>query len=398
MKHPNNNGMKMSGSEDRLLWVSLADRLACKVLPALAAGELRKTMPVDMRADCNGRESVTHLEAFARLLYGLAPWLELDADLPTNEKALQIHYRSLALQALDQALDPDSPDKLNFEPLELDQPLVDIALLAAALLRAPNALLANVQGKTRERLIQCFQNSRKMTPFNNNWLFFPAMIETAMAALGEQWHPEPIIKAFKSHETWYVGDGWYRDGPCFSFDYYNSFMIHPFYIEVLEGISPYSSAWEYLKPNIMKRASRHAEQLERMISPEGTYPAIGRSITYRAGALHLLSLMALRNNLGSTLKPAQVRSALSAVLRRQITPGTFDANGWLTIGFTGHESELAERYISTGSVYFMASVLPALGLNPDAEFWSAPDADWTARKIWGGECVQRDGAMEKPLL
>lgn len=388
----------MAGKEDRLLWISLADRLAGNVLPALAAGDLRHSMPVHMRAGNSGRENVAHLEAFARVLYGIAPWLELDTELPPAEKALQSRYRSLALQALDQALDPDSPDKLNFGPLQHNQPLVDSALLAAALLRAPNALLAQVQGQTRERLIQTFLSVRKLTPFNNNWLFFSAMVETLLAALGEKWHAGKLNKAMKSHEGWYKGDSWYSDGQVFCFDYYNSFIIHPFYLEVLDQIAPGNPEWNPLQVHVQARARRHAEQLERLISPEGTYPPLGRSLTYRAGAFHLLSLMALRQDLGPNLKPAQVRCALSAVLRRQITPGTFDANGWLTVGFTGEEAELAEGYISTGSVYFMASVLPALGLAPANAFWSDADADWTAKKIWNGEQVPRDGGLEKKRL
>jgi hypothetical protein len=144
----------------------------------------------------------------------------------------------------------------------------------------------------------------------------------------------------------------------------------------------------------MARARRYAIIQERMISPEGTYPTIGRSIAYRFGAFHLLGQMALIRQLPPELTPAQVRSAMSAVIRRMIeAPGTFDGAGWLTIGFCGHQPNLGERYISTGSLYLCAVGLLPLGLPPDDNFWSSPPADWTAKKMWSGQNLNADHAI-----
>jgi hypothetical protein len=74
-------------------------------------------------------------------------------------------------------------------------------------------------------------------------------------------------------------------------------------------------------------------------------------------------------------------------------PGTFDANGWLQIGFYGHQPALGEFYISTGSLYLCAAGLLPLGLPPADEFWSAPAAKWTQQKIWSGEDVPADHAI-----
>ena len=42
--------------------------------------------------------------------------------------------------------------------------------------------------------------------------------------------------------------------------------------------------------------------------------------------------------------------------------GNFDEHGWLTLGFAGHQPQIAERYISTGSLYLCSTVFTALGL------------------------------------
>jgi len=74
-------------------------------------------------------------------------------------------------------------------------------------------------------------------------------------------------------------------------------------------------------------------------------------------------------------------------------PGTFDANGWLTVGFCGHQPHLGENYISTGSLYLCAAVFLPLGLKPSDPFWSAPAEDWTARRIWRGDDSPADHAI-----
>ena len=65
--------------EGRDRWVALARRLADPVLTNLAGETLTARMPVE-QVEGAGRETVTHLEALGRLLAGIAPWLELDAD------------------------------------------------------------------------------------------------------------------------------------------------------------------------------------------------------------------------------------------------------------------------------------------------------------------------------
>jgi hypothetical protein len=131
-----------------------------------------------------------------------------------------------------------------------------------------------------------------------------------------------------------------------------------------------------------------------MISPEGTFPAIGRSLAYRFGAFHHLADMSLRHQLPSGVAPEQVRPALTAVMRRMVeAPGTFDAKGWLTIGFAGHQPSIGETYISTGSLYLCSAAWLPLGLVVSDQFWSAPPKQWTSQKAWGGVDLVADHAI-----
>jgi hypothetical protein len=104
--------------------------------------------------------------------------------------------------------------------------------------------------------------------------------------------------------------------------------------------------------------------------------------------------MALRHDLPGEVHPAQVRSALTAVICRQVeAEDTFDDSGWLRIGFAGHQPALGEGYVSTGSLYLCAAGLLPLGLPADDVFWSAPDQAWTAKRIWEGDNLPADFAL-----
>tara|TARA_R110002072_G_scaffold165924_1_gene319174 strand:+ start:426 stop:722 length:297 start_codon:yes stop_codon:yes gene_type:complete len=94
--------------------------------------------------------------------------------------------------------------------------------------------------------------------------------------------------------------------------------------------------------------------------------------------------MALFEKLPKGIEPSQVRSALKKVIEKQMSAkNMFDKNGWLTLGFYGHQPEMAERYISTGSLYLCTEVFLALGLAPENQFWSDAPKDWSQKKIWG---------------
>ena len=144
-----------------------------------------------------------------------------------------------------------------------------------------------------------------------------------------------------------------------------------------------------------KRLTRYARQLELFISPDGAYPVIGRSITYRFGAFQALSQAALCGILPAETTPAAVRCALTAVIRRHMqVEGNFDKDGWLTLGFCGHQPGVAERYISTGSLYLCSAVFLALGLPSGDPFWSSPAEEWSGLKAWSAD---KDVKIDKAI-
>ena len=381
---------RRAATDDRAIWVGHMQKLADPVLTSLSAETLKARMPVEQAAGAT-RESVTHLEALGRLIAGIAPWLELAPD-DTDEGRLRARYAELSRRAIDRAVDPASKDFLNFTRDR--QPLVDAAFLAQGVLRAPRALRDELGATTRRNLITALESSRITLPGFNNWLLFSATVEAALAKLGATWDRMRVDYALRQHDQWYKGDGAYGDGPEFHFDFYNSFVIHPMLLDVLDAFTDENPGWKDLATRELQRARRYAAVLERLIAPDGSFPPIGRSLAYRCGAMQLLAQAALRKTLPEGVTPAQVRGALTAVIRRTLeAPGTFDQAGWLQIGFCGHQPGVGERYISTGSLYLCSVGLLPLGLPPADEFWAAAPQPWTSVRAWKGEEFPIDHAL-----
>ncbi|MDP4240524.1 MAG: DUF2264 domain-containing protein [Bacteroidota bacterium] len=383
------------GKLERQYCVEVLTRIADPVLNALSKNELRKTMPVE--SNNSARNYSTHLEAFGRLLSGMAPWLELGPD-NTAEGILRKKYIDLAVSSIKNAVDPNAPDFLNFN--KGSQPLVDAAFFAQALLRAPNQLWGRLDNETKANVIKALKSSRVITPSYSNWLMFSATIEAALCKFDKSADMMRIDYALKQHQLWYKGDGMYGDGPEFHFDYYNSFVIQPMLIEVLSTLVEANSreADKKLYDEIVRRSQRYAAIQERLISPEGTYPPVGRSLAYRFGAFHLLSKIAYMHALPKEVEPQQVRAAVYTVIKRQIeASGTFDQNGWLQVGYAGHQPGMGENYISTGSLYLCSEAFIILGLPQSDALWQGKDLPWTSKKLWSGENLPVDHAYKSEL-
>ena len=358
---------KAKKNQDREFWVETLEKICEPVLTNLSEGTLRKNMPVETyHKNPESIKAVAHLEALGRTLTGISPWLELEAD-QTKEGQIRARFQQLTINALKNAVDPTSDDCLNFS--QGKQPLVDAAFLAHGLLRSRTQIWNKLDSQTKTRLIDAFKSSRTIKPHENNWLLFAAIVECALKVFDGEWDFERVEYAIKKHEDWYKGDGWYGDGPEMHLDYYNSFVIQPMLVQTMEIVTEYMPERAKELAEYKRRYARYAEQLERLISPEGTFPAVGRSLPYRFGAFYALSDVAYRQALPSKVSPAQVRCGLTAVMKRQISmPGTFDKNGWLRIGFAGHQPSIAERYINTGSLYLCCAAFIALGLPPESDF------------------------------
>ena len=384
---------KNAEQTDRQYWCSLAYKMAQPVLENMAKGELQKNMKTEFSPSFDNRDrSVVYMETFGRLMAGVAPWLSLPDD-NTAESQQRHQLREWALAAYKNAVDPASPDYLCWG--KAGQNLVDAAYIAESFLRAWGTLWQPLDEVTKQRYIKEFQALRKIDPPYTNWFLFSSTIESLLAKAGAQYDEFRVNTTCRKVEEWYVGDGWYADGPVFAFDYYSSYVFHAMYLETLQAMvdAKANTRIDYQKyyDRALKRAQKHAIILERFISPEGTFPVVGRSIPYRTAAMQTLALIAWYQKLPKELSNGQVRAALTKVHHRMFDyQQNFNDAGYLTIGFCGHQPEVADWYTNNGSLYLTSLSFMPLGLPADHPFWTDAAEPWTQVKAWNGQSFPKD--------
>lgn len=374
-------------------WLQYLDRVAQPVLSNLASDQLKEKMPVELSPTIDNpeqRRQVAYLEAFARTLSGISPWLNGEGG-SLEEIALRDHYREWTLKGIANAVDQEAKDYMLWKGY---QPLVDASFFALALIRCP-WLWENLEENVRQNIVTVLSETKSTIPVYSNWILFTGMIEAFFCKYGLPYDKVRIeygIREFSQH--WYVGDGMFSDGSHFAMDYYNSYVIQPYLANILEAMKEKDVSFNWFLQELDKINIRYAEIQERSIYTDGSFPAFGRSIVYRSGAFHHLADMALRQKLPENIKPSQVRSALTSVIEKTLNASeTFSEEGWLNIGLYGHQPDLADFYITTGSLYLCAAIFLPLGLPVDDPFWTDPDAPWTAKKIWSGRPVPADHSL-----
>ncbi len=376
---------------DRIFWLSTLQKIAFPVLDNLSKGTLRKNMPYESKS-AEGQK-FAYLEAFARVFNGIAPWLELGADT-SEEGRLREKYIRLTLASITNSVNPNKNDYIFV--IEPKQSLVDVALFAQGLLRAKNEIWLNLPMDIQARIIRELKNTRIIAPYENHWLLFTSMIEAALLEFTGECDKERLTYAIsKFRDELYIGDAIYSDGEDFESNYYNSLIIHPMLNDILAVMRKYGlQDGEFLDVQLM-RSSRLASQLERIISPEGTYPLLGKSLSYRCGVFHLLSQAALLKILPRNISPVQVRCALTKVLERQFKGNqNFNSDGWLICGLNASQLDICENDIDTGSLYLCCSVFLALGLDLNDEFWNEPFEEWSSLKAWNGHQIKPDQPID----
>lgn len=257
---------------------------------------------------------------------------------------------------------------------------------------------------TKKRYLAEFAKLRHIDPPYTNWLLFSSTIESFMAKAGGDFDEYRVNSACRKVEEWYVGDGWYADGPVFAFDYYSSYVFHPMYLETLQAMvdAKVNSRLDYQKyyDRELKRCQKYSIILERFISPEGTFPAFGRSIPYRMATMQPLALMAWYQKLPKDLSNGQVRAALTKVLHRMFDQeNNFNEKGYLSIGFCGNgQKNVADWYTNNGSLYMTTLAFMPLGLPADHPFWTDAAQPWTQVKAWNNQQFPKDHQWKDDIV
>lgn len=299
------------------------------------------------------------MEAMTRPLWALAPFW---ASGGQDSAFADLYRRGLAA-----GCDPASPEHWG-DCADHDQRFVEMAPIAVSLLMAPQVLWEPLSGFERQSIATWLDSINHHEFADNNWHFFLVFVNTALRQLGMPYNQQALDASFASIESFYLGDGWYRDGRG-AMDFYIAFAFHYYsliYAGLMEKDDP-GRCRQY-----KQRALRFAQDYILWFDQGGQAIPYGRSLIYRfaQGAFWSACLFAGVEPFPLPVIKGLIARHLGYWQRQKIT----DRDGVLTLGYAYPNYAIAEFYSAAGSPYWALKTFLLLAL-PDAHpFWAADAA------------------------
>lgn len=305
-------------------------------------------------------EKAILMESFARPLWALVPFY---AGGGTEDWFVKTYVQGLA-----RGTNPDSEEYWG-NPGEYDQRYVEMAAIGYALLLAREVFWDNLKEEEQNHVAEYLYTINEHTLPVCNWKLFLVLVNAGLRKVGKRYNQEKAEAALKEVESFYLGDGWYRDGDSGQKDYYVSFAIH-FYSLV------YAATMEKEDPErsrlFKERAMLFAKQFIYWFDEDGEGVPFGRSLTYRFAQVSFFSACLLAG-----IEPFPITVIKGIIVRHLdywLKQPIFDEKGVLAIGYAYPNLIMAEHYNGPGSPYWCMKTFAVLILPDDHPFWTAEAA------------------------
>lgn len=298
------------------------------------------------------------MEAFSRPLWALVPHWAGGGE----------GFEAIYQKGLMNGTDPEHPEY--WEGFwDYDQRFVEMAAIASGLIFTPEILWDPLSEKAKEHLANWLYGINEHFIPECNWQFFMILVNVALKKRGRRYSEECLRAGLERIESYYLGDGWYRDGASAQKDYYISFAMH--YYGLL-----YAKAMEEEEPErcavFRERAEIFAQDFIYWFDENGSALPYGRSLSYRFGQGAFWSAYLFAGLDGIPLEV--VKGILARHLEWWSGQQMFDRDGILTIGYAYPNLTMAERYNAPGSPYWGMKTLLCLALPDTHPFWNVEAA------------------------
>jgi len=322
------------------------------------------------------------IEGFARSFLIAAPLLAGRAEDPHDHagwyaRGLAAAMNSAGPDRWGRAIGVDEIKQWNGTP----QPIVEAANLAFGLALSRSRIWDQLDEKLREELADWLAHHAAKHGSVNNWLLFTAVIEAFLRSVGYDvpgGHAQADVDLF---ESWYLGDGWYNDGPISAttghgnrVDHYNSWVIQTFLWQWYELTEQPAARRE----RFLARLGEFADSYALLFAPDGSPLHQGRSLTYRHAVLGGLWAAGLAG-VGSET-PGTIRRLASRVLEHFTDLGV-GVEGPPTLGHGATEFlPMCQVYSGPGSPYFAGMGFLGLAAPTDHPLWASPEQPLPAER------------------
>jgi hypothetical protein len=355
--------------------------LVAPLLPRWSSGGARVRLGATAAHFAN---TPAELEGFARPLWGLVPLAAGGGDWPAWQ-----YYQ----QGLTHGSDPQHPEYWG-EPTDGNQRLVEMAALGFGLALAPEQLWVPLSANAQTNLTRWLGRISALQTSDNNWHFFRVLVNVGLSRVGAAYSPEVITRSLDRIEQFYLGDGWYNDGPPSRVqrDYYLPFAMHFYgllYAQLREQDDPLRAQ------RYRERAAQFAHDFVHWFAPNGAALPFGRSLTYRFAQGSFWGALAFANV--EALPWGVIKGLVLRHLRWWAKQPIFHGDGVLSIGYAYPNLNMAEDYNAPGSPYWALKAFLPLALPEQHPFWQAeelplPDLPPVVAQQHAGMLLCRDGA------
>ena len=299
---------------------------------------------------------IAQMEGLSRALWGLFPLLASGDASPFSEKYME---------AIRIGTDPQSPGYWG-ETGPYDQRLVEMASYGLGLSLMGNRLTDCLSEREVLNLHAWLNQIADAQMPDSNWNYFAIIVQLGFKRAGLPYDQAAIDQRFALMEAYYLGDGWYSDGPGRPKDYYISMAFH-FYGLIYATLSGDEARAEVLR----ERSRLFAEDFIYWSAGDGASVPFGRSLTYRFAMVAFWSAVAFSEL--DVFTPGIVKGIILRHLRWWQQRPITDRDGILTLGFAYPNLAMCEDYNSPGSPYWALKSYLILALPEAHPFWQAEE-------------------------
>lgn len=315
-------------------------------------------------------DEVIPMEAWARPLWGLAPFWA------GGGRSYGDVFEELYLRGLDAGTDPASMEYWGV-CRDHDQRFVEMAAISYALLLAPDVLWVPLGARSRAYVAEWLSQVNARAFPAGNWLWFRALVNLALRELGCGYDAAALTLDLQALDSFYLGNGWYQDGPSGLPDYYNAMTFQ--FFELLY-IKLFSAADPGRADCYRERARLFARDYLKLFSARGEGVPYGRSMTYRFAQAGFWSIAAATGaDLGAGFTPSMLKGLAVRNIAAWDRNRIVDNGGVLTVGYRYPDLHMAEGYNAAGSPMWCLMAFACLALPEDDPFWRAPCQPLPAR-------------------
>ena len=297
------------------------------------------------------------LEGFARPLWGLVPLAAGGGDFAHWEL-----YR----QGLAHGTDPAHPEYWG-DVTGTDQRLVELAAIGFALRLAPHELWDPLPQSAKDNLAAYLLKARQRKYADSNWKFFRILVDLGLERCGIDFDRRLTTDYLDELDGFYLGDGWYRDGPVRRVDHYIPFAMH-FYGLIYAVLQAGDDA---RAARYRERADLFAKDIRHWFDADGGALVFGRSMTYRFACGGIWGALAFAGV--EALPWGEIKGYYLRHLRWWSKLPIADRDGVLSIGFGYPNLFMSESYNSPGSPYWAFKAFLPLALPETHPFWTAEE-------------------------